>query len=59
MMKTLYSPGETCPQSGLWEIVRESDGYRTGTQRTIVSGEPFPPTPLPRHGYRLDEPTRL
>ena len=49
--KSTHKPGETVKQSGQVEIVRR--GQRTGVERTVVKGEPHPPTP--RKGDRYVE----
>lgn len=48
----LYRPGETVPESGLYELT----GPRGGSKRqevTATKGEPFPPTPEPGMRYKL------
>ena len=52
-----YSSGEKASRSGQYEIVGPRGG-RTGTERTVVKGEPFPPTPRPGQGYVLVDPTK-
>lgn len=51
--ETLFRPGEPCPTSGLYEIVGPRGGKIEGVQRTVVEGEPFPPTPEPDQYYKL------
>lgn len=46
-----FSPGETCPKSGQWTLT-------DGTQATVTKGEPMPPTPRPRMGWRLTDESR-
>lgn len=41
-----YKPGETVRRSAQVEIVGPRGG-RTGEERTVVKGEPAPPTPRP------------
>ena len=53
----IYKPGEICPVSGQYEIVW-LNGIGTGAERTVVKGEPFPPTPQSGQGYRLADRTR-
>ncbi len=53
----IFRPGEICQQSGQYEIVN-SDGSRTGIERTITKGEPFPPTPKHGQGYILVDKTK-
>ena len=48
--KPLYKPGEKAEVSGQYPIVG-SRGGDTGEERTVVKGEPFPPTPKPGQGY--------
>ena len=43
MAKT-FKPGQVSSRSGQYEIIGPRGG-RTGEERTIVKGEPFPPTP--------------
>ena len=57
MSSNLYSPGETCPQSGQWAIIN-ANLKPTGTERTCVRNEPFPPTPQQGQRYRLADPTK-
>ncbi len=54
----LFSPGQTCPKSGQWGIYWVSNGVYTGRERTVVKGEPFPPTPSAGQGYALRDATR-
>jgi len=56
-MPKVYKPGEKVPTSGQWEIVGPRGG-RTGKERTLVKGEPFPPTPEPGEEYVLVDPTK-
>ena len=55
--KSGYKPGETASRSGQYEIIGPRGG-RTGEERTVVKGEPFPPTPSPGETYRLVDPTK-
>jgi hypothetical protein len=50
-------PGTTAPRSGQYEQVGPRGG-RTGEERTVVRGEPLPPTPKPGMGYVLVDPTK-
>lgn len=52
-----YKPGEKAPRSGQYEIVGPRGG-RKGEERTVVKGEPLPPTPKPRQQYRLVDRTK-
>jgi hypothetical protein len=50
-------PGEKAPASGQYEIVGPRGG-RTGEERTVVRGEPLPPTPEPGQRYRIVDRTK-
>lgn len=50
-------PGEKAIKSGQYEIIGPRGG-RTGEERTIVKGEPFPPTPKKGQTYDLTDPTK-
>ncbi len=52
-----YKPGAKAPRSGQYEMVGPRGG-RTGTERTVVTGEPLPPTKKPGQTYRLVDPTQ-
>ncbi|MCC6913207.1 MAG: YjzC family protein [Rhodospirillaceae bacterium] len=56
MAKT-YKPGEEAPRSGQYEMVGPRGG-RLGTERTVVRGEPLPPTKGPGQSYILTDPTK-
>ncbi len=56
-MGKTYSPGEKAKQSGQYEIVGPRGG-RTGVERTIVKGEPLPPTQKPGQKYIVVDPTK-
>lgn len=56
-MSKPLKPGSTAPLSGQYEIVGPRGG-RTGKERTIVRGEPLPPTPNAGQGYRIADPTK-
>lgn len=56
MAKT-YKPGEKAPRSGQYEIIGPRGG-RTEKERTIVKGEPMPPTPKKDQGYKIVDPTK-
>ena len=49
-------PGTQAPASGQYEIIGPRGG-RSGEERTVVRGEPLPPTRKPGEGYRLVDPT--
>ncbi len=55
-MKT-YKPGETAPFSGQYEIIGPRGG-KTGTERTVVKGEPFPPTTEKGQSYHITDRTK-
>ena len=57
MAKKTYSPGETAPWSGQYEIIGPRGG-RTGKERTIVKDEPMPPTPQKGQKFTLVDPTK-
>ncbi len=50
-------PGQSAPRSGQYEIVGPRGG-NTGQERTVVRGEPLPPTPKSGQTFRLVDPTR-
>jgi hypothetical protein len=56
MAKT-YKSGEKAPYSGQYEIIGPRGG-RTGTERTVVKGEPFPPTQKSGQGFIMNDPTK-
>jgi hypothetical protein len=56
-MPKIYRPGERADRSGLYDIVGPRGGD-TGEQRTVVRGEPLPPTPKSHQGYVLTDPAR-
>jgi len=50
-----YEPGETVPDSGIYQ------NTKTGDRVTVNRGDPFPPTPAPGQSYRpviLTDPSR-
>ena len=55
--KPSYKPGEPVPRSGQAEIIGPKGG-RTGEERTVVRGEPFPPTPKPGQTYEIVDTTK-
>ena len=50
-------PGETAPASGQYEIIGPRGGH-TGDERTVVRGEPLPPTPAPGQSYQIVDRTK-
>lgn len=57
MKKNTHKPGQKVPRSGQAEIIGRR-GARTGVERTVVKGEPFPPTPKPGQKYKIVDPTK-
>jgi hypothetical protein len=45
------APGTKAPESGQYEIIGPRGG-RTGEERTVVKGDPLPPTPASGQRYR-------
>ena len=56
-MTNKFKPGQIAPESGLYGIVG-SRGGNTGVERTVVKGEPFPPTPEKGQSYVMNDPTK-
>lgn len=56
MAKSL-KPGQKAPASGQYEIVGPRGGG-TGQERTVVKGEPLPPTPRSKQGYVIADRTK-
>ncbi len=52
-----YKPGSIAPASGQYGIVGARGGS-TGQERTVVKGEPLPPTPKPGQVYVINDRTR-
>ena len=52
MAKKEYVPGEIADDSGIYEIIGPRGGH-TGHERTVVEGEPLPPTPKSGESYVL------
>lgn len=50
-------PGEKAPRSGQYGIIGPRGGD-TGKERTVVKGEPMPPTPKPGQTYVMNDPTK-
>ncbi len=50
--ETFYDPGQTAPYSGIYAMV-DSSGEPTGSERTVVKGEPFPPSGKSGQSYKL------
>lgn len=49
-------PGEKAPASGQYGITGPRGGK--GPERTVVKGEPLPPTPKPGSSYTLVDKTK-
>lgn len=56
-MSKTFKPGQTVPKSSQVEIIG-SRGGRTGVERTVVEGKPFPPTPNRGQTYLIVDPTK-
>lgn len=56
-MSKIYKSGQDAPKSGQYEIVGPRGGL-TGDERTVVKGEPLPPTPEKGQGFVLTDPTK-
>ena len=52
-----YKPGQKAPYSGQYGIVGPRGGY-TGQERTVVKGEPLPPTPKAGLRYVINDLTK-
>jgi len=51
--KTLFTPGSSCKQSGIYEIVSETGKRLAGNERTVIKGEPLPPADAKGRRYIL------
>ena len=56
MAKKPLKPGTPAPASAQYEILGPRGG-RTGVERTVVRGEPLPPTKGPGQKYRIADRT--
>ncbi len=56
-MGKTHKPGEIAPVSGQYPIIGPR-GADTGTERTVVKGERFPPTPSPGQTYGKPDKTK-
>jgi hypothetical protein len=56
-MPRQLKPGQIAPASGQYEIIGPRGGH-TGDERTIVRGEPLPPTPAPGQNYQIVDRTK-
>lgn len=52
-----YNPGQKAPASGQYKIVGPRGGS-TGVERTVVKGEPLPPTLSKGQSYKLTDRTK-
>jgi hypothetical protein len=52
-----HKPGERAKESGQYPIVGPRGG-KTGEERTVVKGEPFPPTPKSGQTYGKPDKTK-
>ena len=52
-----FKPGTRAPLSGQYGIIGPRGG-KTGAERTVVKGEPMPPTPKKGMTYTLNDPTK-
>jgi hypothetical protein len=57
MSKKPLKPGMSAPVSGQYEITGPRGGG-TGVERTVVRGEPLPPTPERGQGYKIADPSK-
>jgi hypothetical protein len=55
MKNNYYKPGEKAPASGQYQIIGKRGAK--GNERTIVKGEPMPPTPKAGQKYLLVDAT--
>lgn len=56
-MGNTFKPGEKANYSGQYEMVGPRGG-RTGIERTVVKGEPLPPTKQKGQSYILVDKTK-
>lgn len=57
MSPKTHKPGEKAPESGQYGIVGPKGG-KTGNERTVTKGEPFPPPPEKGQGYVIVDRTK-
>lgn len=57
MSNNRLKPGQKASRSGQYEITGPRGG-KTGEERTVVRGEPLPPTPEKGQQYKLVDPTK-
>lgn len=58
MTRGRHKPGERAPDSGIYRIVGPRGGETGESERTVVEGEPFPPTPDPGQMFEIVRPAR-
>ncbi len=56
-MSKKFSPGQKAPASGQYGIIGPRGG-NTGIERTVVKGEPLPPTLAAGQSYKLTDRTK-
>jgi len=56
-MGKIFKPGQSATRSGQYEQLGPRGGH-TGIERTVVKGEPLPPTPNPGMKYVLTDATK-
>jgi len=56
--KSSHKPGNIAPRSGQYKIIGPRGGSTGKGKRTIVRGEPFPPTPKAGQRYKMVNPTK-
>ena len=54
--KSGHKPGQSAPYSGQYQIIGPKGGK--GAERTVVKGEPFPPTPKSGSIYKIVDRTK-
>lgn len=57
MSGKFFKPGQKAPRSGQYEIVGPRGG-KTGVERTVVRGEPLPPSESKGQKFRVTDPTK-
>jgi hypothetical protein len=57
-MSGLKKPGQKANDSGQYEIVGPRGGKTSHGERTVVKGEPLPPTPEKGLKYKLADKTK-
>ena len=57
MTRKVFKPGQKAPESGQYGIYgpRGADSH---VERTVVKGEPMPPTPKPGLLYKMNDRTK-